>query len=51
MVEKNACVFSRIRVDHLFKNYVIFLGGGGRSPKDYIGLQGGGGGGSDYVIF
>ena len=26
-----------------FKNYVILLGGGGRSPKDFIRLQGGGG--------
>ena len=26
-----------------FKNYIILLWGGGRSPKDYIRLQGGGG--------
>ena len=49
-----ACV-QRIQVEYLFKNHVIFLGGGGKSPKDYIGLQGKGGGlGSpkkDYVVF
>ena len=28
----------------LLKNYVILLGGGGRSPKDCIRLQGGRGG-------
>ena len=26
-----------------FKNYIILIGGGGRSQKDYIRLQGGGG--------
>ena len=41
------------RFEYLFKNYVIFWGGGGRSSKDYIGLQGGGLGSpkKDYVIF
>ena len=33
------------------KNYVILLGGGGRSPKDYIRLQGGRGDTpKDYIV-
>ena len=44
-------MFSKILVKYLFINYVIFFGG--RSSKDYIGLQGGGPGSpkKDYVIF
>ena len=48
-------MFSKIRVEYLFKNYIIFLGEGGRSSKEYIGSKGEGGGlGSpkkDFVIF
>ena len=33
-------MFSKIQVEYLLKNYVIFFGGEGRSSKDYIGLQG-----------
>ena len=40
-------------LEYLFKNCVIFLGEGGRSSNDYIGLQGGGlvSPKKDYVFF
>ena len=44
MVVKNSPVFSKIQFEYLFKNYVILWGEEGRSSKDYIVLQGGGGG-------
>ena len=34
-------IIDRVSDKGPFKNYVILLGGGGRSPKDYIRLQGG----------
>ena len=50
-------MFSKIWVEYLFKNYVIFLGGGGEVIKRLHWITGGRGGGGlgtpkkDYVIF
>ena len=48
-------MFSRIQVEYLFKNYIIFLGEGGGHQKitlDYRGEGGGlGGPKKDNVIF
>ena len=49
-------MFSRIQVEYLLKNYVIFLGGGGEVIKRLHWITGGRGGGlrgpkKDYVIF
>ena len=49
-------MFSRIQVDYLFKNYVIFWGGGGEVIKRLHWITGGEGGGlgspkKDYIIF
>ena len=39
MIAKYAPVFSKILVKHLFKNYVIFRGGGGRYRESKKGLR------------